>query len=49
MQTELSVRIRPQLDTFRASMRGARRALSAETSNGVLEGVQASMRNLTRQ
>lgn len=30
-------------------MRAARRALSSETSNGVLEGVQASMQNLTRQ
>ncbi|WP_104753691.1 phage tail tape measure protein [Helicobacter salomonis] len=46
MQTELSIRIRPQLDAFRESMSAARRALSLETSGGVVEGVQASMRSL---
>ncbi|WP_104753105.1 hypothetical protein [Helicobacter salomonis] len=46
MQTELSIRIRPQLDAFRESMSAARRALSLETSSGVVEGVQASMRSL---
>ncbi|WP_158652161.1 hypothetical protein [Helicobacter felis] len=38
MQTELSVRIRPQLDAFRESMNAAWRAMSLETSNGVVEG-----------
>ncbi|WP_162982268.1 hypothetical protein [Helicobacter labacensis] len=47
MQTELSVRIRPQLDAFRASMQAARRALSLQTSNGVIEGVRASMDQLS--
>ncbi|WP_120952260.1 phage tail tape measure protein [Helicobacter sp. L8] len=46
MQTELSVRIRPQLEAFRASMQAARRALSLQTSNGVVEGVRASMDQL---
>ncbi|WP_104683353.1 phage tail tape measure protein [Helicobacter felis] len=49
MQTELSVRIRPQLDAFRESMNAARRAMSLETSNGVVEGVQNSMRALNAQ
>ncbi|WP_121756916.1 phage tail tape measure protein [Helicobacter felis] len=49
MQTELSVRIRPELDAFRESMNAARRALSLETSNGVVEGVQNSMRALNTQ
>ncbi|WP_121020447.1 phage tail tape measure protein [Helicobacter vulpis] len=46
MQTELSVRIRPQLEAFRESMQAARRALSLQTSNGVIEGVRASMNQL---
>lgn len=46
MQTELSVRITPQLEAFRQSMQAATRAVSVQTSGGITSGAQMALRDL---